>query len=440
MHSGAQKILSGWKNRVAAINPARRSGRLEAAVGATLLATLPGARLGERVLIGNNGAPAEVAGFKDGRAILLPFGAGADLSCGLKVRGTSRAFEVPWSRALLGRILDAQARPMDRRDPPRCSKFLPVNAAAPCPVKRPPVEEPLPTGIRALDGFTTLGRGQRMGLFAGPGLGKSTLLAQIARGTSADCIVLALVGERGREVSEFIRRDLGREGLERSVVVCATSDRPAGERARVLPVATAIAEGFRSGGSQVLLLVDSLTRHARALREIALGAGEPPGRRGFPPSVFDRLAAVVERTGNDEHGSITALYTVLTEGDPEDDPLGEEVKALLDGHITLSSDLARAGCYPAIDPCASLSRLMDRVVLPEHLEAARRVRELVSVYESRRDLVTAGAYEPGSDPDLDRAITLRPAVLDFIRQKPGEKSGLEQTLADLLELSGGAPV
>jgi FliI/YscN family ATPase len=439
MHSLAKNTLTGWKHRVAEINPVRRSGRLEAAVGATLLATLPGARVGERVLIGNGGASAEVAGFRDGRAILLPLGSGTDLSCGLKVRGTSQTFAVPWSRDLLGRILDAQARPMDRRAPPRCQKLLPVNAKAPSPVKRAPVEEPLATGIRALDGFTTLGRGQRMGLFAGPGLGKSTLLAQIARGTRADCIVLALVGERGREVSEFMRRDLGPQGLARSVVVCATSDRPAGERARVLPVATAIAEGFRSGGFQVLLLVDSLTRHARALREIALSAGEPPGRRGFPPSVFDRLAAVVERTGNDESGSITALFTVLTEGEPEDDPLGEEVKALLDGHITLSPDLARAGCYPAIDPCASLSRLMDRLVAPEHLEAARQVRELFSVYESRRDLITAGAYEPGSDRDLDRAIALRPAVLDFIRQKPGEQSGFERTLADLLGLTGGAP-
>jgi type III secretion protein N (ATPase) len=438
MYSGAKKILTGWKDRVASINPVRRSGRLEAAVGATLLATLPGARLGERVLIGRRGAPAEVAGFQDGRAILLPLGDGADLSCGLRVRGTSGTFAVPWSRCLLGRVLDAQARPMDRRDPPRSTKILPVNAAAPSPVERPPVEEPLATGIRALDGFATLGRGQRMGLFAGPGLGKSTLLAQIAKGTQADCIVLALVGERGREVSEFIRRDLGPKGLARSVVVCATSDRPAGERARVLPVATAIAEGFRSDGRQVLLLVDSLTRHARALREIALSSGEPPGRRGFPPSVFDRLAAVVERTGNDGNGSITALYTVLTEGEPEDDPLGEEVKALLDGHITLSADLARAGCYPAVDPCASLSRLMNRVVSPEHLEAARRVRELFSVYESRRDLIAAGAYEPGSDADLDRAIALRPAVLDFVRQQPGEKSSLKQTLADLLEITAGA--
>lgn len=438
MLPNAKKILSGWKKRVASINPVRRSGRLEAAVGATLLATLPGARLGERVLIGNNGVLAEVAGFKDGRAILLPFGNGADLSCGLKVRGTSRTFRVPWSEALLGRVLDAQARPMDKRDLPCCRKALPVDAAAPSPVERPPVEEPLATGIRALDGFTTLGRGQRMGLFAGPGLGKSTLLAQIAKGTKADCIVLALVGERGREVSEFIRRDLGREGLARSVVVCATSDRPAGERARVLPVATAIAEGFRASGYQVLLLVDSLTRHARALREIALSAGEPPGRRGFPPSVFDRLAAVVERTGNDGSGSITALYTVLTEGEPEDDPLGEEVKALLDGHITLSSDLAQAGCYPAIEPCASLSRLMDRVVPREHSEAARKIRELVNAYDSRRDLVAAGAYEPGSDPGLDRAIALRPAILDFIRQGPDEKSSLERTLADLLELTEGA--
>lgn len=440
MPSNASRILSDWKKRVASINPVRRSGKLEAAVGATLTATLPGARLGEQVLIGKNREPAEVAGFKDGRVLLLPFGDGADLSCGLKVRGTSRTFRVPWSEDLLGRILDAQARPLDRREPPRTSTTLPLDAAAPSPVDRPPVQKPLATGIRALDGFTALGRGQRMGLFAGPGLGKSTLLAQIAKGTQADCIVLALVGERGREVSEFIREDLGQEGLARSVMVCATSDRPAGERARVLPVATAIAEGFRASGHQVLLLVDSLTRHARALREIALSAGEPPGRRGFPPSVFDRLAALVERAGNDKKGSITALYTVLTESEPEDDPLGEEVKALLDGHITLSPDLARAGCYPAIDPCTSLSRLMDRVVSAEHLEAARKIRELIGSYDSKRDLISAGAYEPGGDPVLDRAIALRPAILDFIRQGPDQRTSPERTLADLLELTGGAPL
>jgi FliI/YscN family ATPase len=439
MLPNAPTILSDWKRRIASINPVRRSGKLEAALGATLTATLPGARLGERVLIGQDQTSAEVAGFKDGRVLLLPFGDGADLSCGLKVRGTSRTFRVPWSEDLLGRILDSQARPLDRRETPRTCMTLPVNAAAPSPVDRPPVSEPLATGIRALDGFTTLGRGQRMGLFAGPGLGKSTLLAQIAKGTQADCIVLALVGERGREVSEFIREDLGRDGLARSVVVCATSDRPAGERARVLPVATAIAEGFRASGHQVLLLADSLTRHARALREIALSAGEPPGRRGFPPSVFDRLAALVERTGNDGNGSITALYTVLTEGEPEDDPLGEEVKALLDGHIILSPDLAQAGCYPAIDPCASLSRLMDRVVSAEHLEAARKIRRLVDSYASRRDMIAAGAYEPGGDPELDRAIALRPAIIEFIRQRPEKRSSLERTLADLLELAGGSP-
>jgi len=437
MPSNATQILSGWKKRVASVNPVRRSGKLAAAVGATLTATLPGARMGEQVLIGKSRVPAEVAGFKDGRVLLLPFGDGLDLSSGMRVQGTSRTFRVPWSEDLLGRILDARARPLDRREPPSTCTTLPVDAEAPSAVDRPPVRQPLATGIRALDGFATLGRGQRMGLFAGPGLGKSTLLAQIARGTQADCIVLALVGERGREVSEFIRENLGPEGLARSVVVCATSDRPAAERARVLPVATAIAEGFRASGRHVLLLVDSLTRHARALREIALCAGEPPGRRGFPPSVFDRLAALVERAGNDADGSITALYTVLTEGEAEDDPLDEEVKALLDGHITLSPHLAQAGCYPAIDPCFCLSRLMDRVVSDEHHEAARKIRELISVYESRRDMIVAGAYQPGGDPELDRAIAVRPAVLDFIRQGPGENSDLERTTADLFQLAGG---
>jgi type III secretion protein N (ATPase) len=419
------------------INPCRRTGKLEAATGATMLARLPGARLGEQVLIGKENRPAEVAGFRDNRVVLLPASSEGKLSAGLEVRATGRAFQVPWSKELLGKVLDAQLRRLDGGPLPAPSCTMPVDMPAPSPLNRRPIQAPLITGVRALDAFTTLGCGQRVGLFSGPGLGKSTLLGQIIRNTRADCCVLCLVGERGREVGDFIRDDLGEAGLSRSVVICATSDAPAGLRARALPVATTVAEGFRRQGLSVLLLVDSLTRHARALREIALSLGESPGRRGFPPSVFDRLAKVIERTGCDQHGSITAVYTVLADGEPEEDPVTQEVQALLDGHIVLGPALAQAGCFPAIDVPASLSRLMDRVVSTTHLESARRIRTVLRTYEERRDMIAAGLYQPGSEPATDLAIELRPAILDFIRQCPEQCSDLDDTLAGLAGLANG---
>jgi ATP synthase in type III secretion protein N len=323
---------------------------------------------------------------------------------------------------------------MDGKAIPEASGRIALDFQAPTPMERSPVRVPLATGIRVIDGLTTLGRGQRIGLFAGPGLGKSTLLGQIARNAQTDCIVLALVGERGREVAEFIERDLGQTGLGRSVVVCATSDTPAAERAKALPAAMAISEGFRRQGRSVLLLVDSLTRHARALREIALASGEPPGRRGFPASVFDKLAQVVERAGNGRVGSVTAVFTVLTEGDHLEDPVAHEVKGLLDGHVVLSSGLASAGCFPAVDLSASISRIMDQIVDPTHREAARKVRMLWSAYEERRDLIAAGAYEPGSEPTTDLAIARREAIMDFVRQDPGDSIDSGDTVNGLIQL------
>jgi type III secretion protein N (ATPase) len=431
-----KQILDSWFSQIDQINPCRRSGKLEVAVGTTLLASLPGARIGERVFIGKKRVKADVTGFKKDQVVLLPTGSVFDLSPGMDVIPSGQAFQVPWTGRMLGKVLDANAEPIDRATVLKEEIKMPLDAPAPSPLCRRPIDKQLTTGVRAIDGLCSIGSGQRLGLFAGPGLGKSTLLGQIAKNTKADCVVLCLVGERGRELGEFVKDDLGEDGLKRSVVVCATSDAPAGERARALPVATTIAEGFRKQGLSVLLLVDSLTRHARALREIALASGETPGRRGFPPSVFDNLAKLVERTGNDDKGSITAIYTVLMDGEQEEDPVAQETKGLLDGHIFLDKHLAESGCFPAVDPCASLSRLMPKVVQPNHLEQARQVVSLWSAFESRRDLIAAGAYQPGSEPKTDLAIAKREQIMDFIRQKPDQKSDLEQTLSDLSNIIG----
>jgi len=442
MHPSGPELLSrlrarlrgGVRERLATAEPCRRTGRLLEALGATLVAELPGARVGELVRLGPDGALAEVIGFAEGRAVLLPVGGRAGLAPGTAVVGTGRVARVAFGDGLLGRVLDPLGRALDGRPAPACAGSRPMDAPAPSPLTRAPIRRLLPTGVRALDGLASLGEGQRVGLFAGPGAGKSSLLGLIARGAAVDCAVVCLVGERGREVGEFLGDVLGPAGRARAVVVCATADLPAGERARALPVATAIAEGFRDQGRRVLLLVDSLTRHARALREIAVSAGEPLGRRGFPPSVLERLAGALERAGAAARGSITAVYTVLTEGDGEDDPLAEEVRSLLDGHLVLDPELARAGCYPALDPARTLSRLMPRLVSPEHQAAAEEVRAAFALYEGARTLIAAGAYEPGADPALDRAVALRRAALGFLRQRPDEAPAFPEARAALLAL------
>jgi type III secretion protein N (ATPase) len=289
------------------------------------------------------------------------------------------------------------------------------------------------TGVRVLDGLTTFAEGQRIGLFAGSGVGKSTLLGAIARGASADVVVVALVGERGREVGEFLEHSLGAEGRARSVVVAATSDAPALERLRAAQVATAYAEAFRDEGARVLLLVDSVTRFARAQREIGLAAGEPPARRGYPPSVFAMLPRLLERSGQSDRGSITAVYTVLVEGGDMDEPIADEVRGILDGHVVLDRLIASRGRFPAVDVTTSLSRVMDSVVTREHAASARRLRALVATYEAKRDLLAMGAYAKGSDRELDEAVTKMPRIEAFLRQDPREKVALEATLAALAE-------
>jgi FliI/YscN family ATPase len=351
------------------------------------------------------------------------------------VEATGEALHVQVGPALLGRVVDGLGRPLDGAPEPKAAKRAPVDRAPPRALHRQPVADVLPTGIRALDAFLTFGRGQRVGLFAGSGVGKSRLLGTLARGAEVDVVVVALVGERGREVGDFLRDHLGEDGRRRSVVVVATSDAPALERLRAAQVATSIAESFRDDGKSVLLLVDSITRVARAQRDVGLAAGEPPVRRGYPPSVFSMLPRLLERSGQGERGSITAVYTVLVEGDDLSEPIADEVRGLLDGHVVLDRELSARGHYPAIDVLRSLSRVMGDITSEAHQAAARTLRELLAAHESKRDLLALGAYARGKDPLVDRALAALPELSSLLRQKEREVSTFAATLERLEALA-----
>jgi type III secretion protein N (ATPase) len=412
-------------------------GRVSQAVGTLIHATGLRAQLGELCELTTPGQPslwAEVVGFRNNIALLTPLGSTAGLSVQTEVVPSGRGHACPVGVGLLGRVLDALGQPMDERGPLPPSTRMPVQRDPVNPLRRRPVDRPLATGLRVIDGLLTLGEGQRVGVFSPPGVGKSTLLGMLARGSTADVNVVALIGERGREVQEFITGSLGAEGLAKTVMVVSTSDRPAMERVRSAHVATTIAEHFRDQGLRVLLLVDSLTRFARAQREIGLASGEPPTRRSFPPSIFSMLPQLLERAGQGTSGSITAVYTVLTEGDEENDPIAEEVRSILDGHIVLSRKLASANHYPAIDVSASLSRVMPSVVSREHQAAAGRLRSLMARYQSLELLVQIGEYKPGSDPLGDLAIRRHDAIDKFLAQGPGQREDFEQTLAQMQRL------
>jgi ATP synthase in type III secretion protein N len=415
----------------------RPLGRVRAVIGLTVRLALPGARVGDVVLLRRRGEPltAEVVGFDQGEAIAVALGDLSGVGADDVVESTGAPLEIGAGVALLGRVLDGLGRPLDGQPLPRGLKSVPVDRAPPPALGRRRVEQPLATGVRAIDGLLTLGLGQRVGLFAGSGVGKSTLLGAIARGTSADAVVVALVGERGREVGEFLEHSLGAEGRRRAVVVVATSDAPALERLRAVQVATAVAEAFRDEGKNALLLVDSVTRVARAQREIGLAAGEPPARRGYPPSVFAFLPRLLERSGQGERGSITGIYTVLVEGGDMDEPIADEVRGILDGHIVLDRSIAARGHYPAIDVVSSLSRVMDAVVAPEHLAAARKLRSLVAAYEEKRDLIALGAYSKGSDPRVDQALFALPEIERFLQQSAADLAPFEHAIAALKALS-----
>lgn len=419
--------------------PVRR-GSVVAAGELRLEAILPGARLGEIVeLRTRDGAllRAEVASCEGDRAGLLPFAPLAGVGVGDEVLVVARAASIPCGDALLGRVVDPFGTPLDGG--PALAGLAPfdVDRNAPKPLARRAVDEQLVTGIRAIDGCLPLGKGQRVGLFAGPGQGKSTLLGMLARRAACDVAVVCLVGERGREVREFIDGALGPEGLARAVVVVAAADAPPLVRARALPAATAIAEWFRGRGRDVLLVVDSLTRVARGRRDAALALGEPPSRSSYPASALAGLAELLERAGRDERGSITAVYTVLTEGGPQD-PVAEEARAALDGHVALSERLARAGRWPAIDVPASISRVMRAIASDAHVTAAERLRSLLSAYAENEELILVGAYRAGTSQETDLALERRDAIAAFLRQGANEHSRLDETLARLTALSRGA--
>ena len=411
--------------------------------------------------IGGSSIEAEVVGFHGERIFLMPSEDVYGLSPGARVvaldipaqpprvglpsparrRSIDRAKLVPVGESLLGRIIDGAGRPLDRLGPLRAKFLRPLESRPVNPMSRAPIKEPLDVGVRAINALLSVGRGQRMGLFAGSGVGKSVLLGMMARYTEADVTVVGLIGERGREVKEFIEQILGEEGLDRSVVVAAPADVSPLMRLQGAAYATCIAEYFRDQGRHVLLIMDSLTRYAMAQREIALAIGEPPVTRGYPPSVFARLPQLVERAGNgaDGGGSITGFYTVLAEGDDQQDPVVDAARAILDGHIVLSRTLADAGHYPAIDVEQSISRAMVNLVNPAHLEHIRRFRSLFARYQRSRDLISVGAYAAGSDPQLDQAIAIYPRFEELLQQSLSQRAGFAQSVTELFALFGAEP-
>ncbi|MDR2677266.1 MAG: type III secretion system ATPase SctN [Puniceicoccales bacterium] len=417
-------------------------GRVLQVVGTIIKASVPGVKIGELCRLATpweeGELMAEVVGFAKQAALLTPLGELTGISPATEVVPTGQVHMAPVGEELIGRTLDGLGNPIDvaTKGPLKVKKYYPVYALPPNPLTRAPIDKPLSLGVRALDGLLTCGEGQRMGIFAAAGGGKSTILGQIIRGTTADINVLALVGERGREVREFIEKDLGEEGMRRSVLVISTSDRTPMERLKASYVATAIAEYFRDQGKKVLLLMDSVTRFARALREIGLAAGEPPTRRGFPPSVFATLPKLMERAGQSERGSITALYTVLVEGDDMTEPVADETRSILDGHIILSRKLGAANHYPAIDVLASVSRVMNAIISKEHRQAAGKLRTLLSKYQEVELLLRIGEYKRGNDKETDEAIDRINEINGFLRQGLQEKDTFEETLQKLRQCVG----
>jgi flagellum-specific ATP synthase len=418
------KLLGRYSTQLHRGQPWRWRGQVVQSVGQTIESAGPLASVGECCeILSRSGSAllAEVIGFRGSNVLSMPVDSIEGIRYGDTVAALGTYPEIEVGPALMGRVLNAAGTPIDRGHPPVVARAMPLDGALRSPLDRVPIHTPLGTGIRVLDGLLTVGRGQRVGIFGGSGVGKSTLIGMMTRNTEADVTVVGLVGERGREVVEFLEDSLGEKGRSRSVVVVSTSDESPLMRMRAALAATTVAEYFAAQGKHVLLVLDSLTRFAMAAREIGLAAGEPPTAKGYTPSVFTRLARLVERTGQFRVGSITAFYTVLMEGDDQQDPLVDAVRSLLDGHVVLSRALAAEGWYPPIHVLDSISRLMPAVAEPQHLEQAALLRRLMAVYARSEDLVRIGAYKPGSDPDLDRALRARGAMRAFMTQGAGER-------------------
>lgn len=448
-HSGLKSPFDLVFDRAAAVAPPTVSGRVSRVVGLNLEVEGLGGAIGDSMLVTTAAGtlPAEVVAVADNGLVCMPYGDLIGVGVGDLVVATGQSQRIRVGPGLLGRVLDGLGNPLDdgpplyvRADgaPASGADFVEVgiDGTPPHPLRRARVEHPMGLGVRAVDTLIPVGRGQRMGIFAGSGVGKSSLLSMIARGSDADVTVLALIGERGREVLEFIEHDLGPEGLARSVVIVATSDQPALVRLRAAFVATRIAEYFRDGGADVLLMMDSLTRFAMAQREVGLAAGEPPATRGYPPSVFTLLPKLLERAGCGEVGSITGLYTVLVEGDDMQDPVGDAARSILDGHVVLSRKLATAGHFPTIDVLESASRVANRVTTPDQQTAAIELRRLMAALRDARDLVDIGAYVAGSNPDVDRALGLDAAITRFLRQPMDELTHPELSWRTLRQILG----
>ena len=427
-------------------NPYRVRGRVTEVTGLIIKAAVPGVRVGEMCYVTNprDDAPplkSEVVGFKDGAVFLMPLGEARGIGPDSEVIPTGKPFSIKCGWGLLGRTLNGVGDPIDGLsdiDEIEGLDDWAVERDCPDPYTRQPVDRVISFGVRAWDGLLTVGRGQRVGLFAGSGVGKSTLMGQIARQCSAEVVVVCLVGERGREVLEFIHDSLGEEGLARSVVVCATSNTPSLVRLKSCFVATAVAEWFRDQGKDVLFMMDSSTRFARAQREIGLALGEPPARQGYPPSVFAQIPRLMERTGNNDKGSITALYTILVQGGDMEEPIADEVRGILDGHVILNRELGARNHWPAIDVLPSLSRVMAGIASEEHKKAAGKMRQVMAAYEKNRDLILLGAYQYGTDPEVDYAIDKIEEIEAFLRQRTDESSAFEDTVEALIEIFSDA--
>lgn len=416
----------------------KASGKVVRVVGLTIESEGPMVHLGEhcfiKVLSTNTKIDAEVVGFNNDRVLLMPLGEMKGIGHGCEVIPSGRRLSIPVGESLLGRVLDGLGNPLDKKGPIEMEKYVTIDNEAPDPLDRKNIREILNVGVKSIDSCLTVGKGQRVGIFAGSGVGKSTLLGMISRNSSAQINVIGLIGERGREVNEFLENDLGEEGMRNTVVVVATSDKPALVRLKGASVATAIAEYFRDKGYSVMLMMDSLTRYAMAQREIGLAVGEPPATRGYTPSVFAELPKLLERTGTSSKGSITGLYTVLVDGDDMNEPIADAVRGILDGHIVLSRELATKNHYPAVDVLQSISRVMPNIVSEEHLFFSRKIREVLAIYKEAEDLINIGAYKEGSNSKIDYSISKIKEVEDLLKQDMNEVSNLNSTFESMVEI------
>ncbi|SFA74062.1 MULTISPECIES: flagellar protein export ATPase FliI [unclassified Bacillus (in: firmicutes)] len=417
----------------------KRYGRVKRVVGLMIESQGPESSVGDvcYIYVGNKTKrkiQAEVVGFRDENVVLMPYTTVSDISPGSLVEATLKPLEVKVGSGLIGAVIDSLGQPLNGSMLPKGLASVPTEQAPPNPMQRPPIDESIEVGVRMIDSLLTVGNGQRVGIFAGSGVGKSTLLGMIARNTKADLNVIALIGERGREVREFIERDLGEEGLKRSIVVVATSDQPALMRIKGAFTATAIAEYFRDKGLNVMMMMDSVTRVAMAQREVGLAIGEPPTTKGYTPSVFAVLPKLLERTGTNQNGSITGFYTVLVDGDDMNEPIADTVRGILDGHFVMDRSLANKGQYPAVNILKSVSRIMNHIVSPEQVKAAERLRELLSIYINSEDLINIGAYKKGSSLEIDEALRLYPKIISFLKQSTNEKISIEESVNQLMQL------